>query len=1492
VEQEGTKTNHNPHMVTLAGVLLEGLTSLQRRVEEVYQETLQGVDVRDQALPSIADLALDSLSPQLLRREIRLVEVLQDWRALLVTLKEAPVIVGDHMASLQVAWEALSETHASAYRHCRTLVQLIQYTAQNQTQDDSTECRFVTLLEVLASYGSQWTTPSETVEAFWVRLMQRIPAQVSAIHFRRKAYRVLVSLSWVPSSRGLLAACSFDEKRALGSAAAAVASSNAAVRGHFRKVRAPVTVPLPRHDSVNQILDRLKDETDVCVGVTSELDGVGKTTMAALVASHPSILKVFTVAWLSMTNEWHAQMDYGTYTKHLNCLCEQLALPAPAWPVCEKRFEEAALRTIREENFMRAARARMAEVMRALDKNILLVLDDVTEAQQIELFRFHERQSVIVTATDASLPFDWNVRLDVLSPDEALEVFLAEVQLPFDHVAGGTPEVRRLVDACDSHALTIRTVGRWCRMRCVTAGLGAAIQGVDEAMGPLAEHAWERIEARVDRARLAALKSQEDSSEAAGSDVNDDGDDDESEQDDDPSTLLFDLLSLMMGPDRRDGNGTSVIFVLCFAAMVVVFPEKVPLDVALLLWEQILRDEPLAQQEWTIRGDKDECQRRAWYVAEGLFHMGVVSIVDDDKGQAWIESHHEAYSDFAMVMAKELDLGDTFEETCKGWHKAFVTAYFNQRINGNHQPGEDEANSWEYAVEKLPDHIFRANMLSMAETILADDNFFQARIDAMGWERAIQVHIRDCVQLQQRLEQQLEQSLETLTLSAVFTRTAAMVSDFAEGKAAKANSWTVIQVSRALYDIGIALAEHGYFEDAMIQFEAAQSFIPESQALRASILYAMSWVFLASGDIPEGLQKIKACRLIMESSPEHHPLYKETLQLYADALIEKCEYMEALDTVIKIEEELMKDVEANWIELGSVLKTKGRLLHTVGRLGEATAAYEKSLEWKEQIAENSQGLAATYIALGDVMMEAKQFAGAKDHYENALHTLRELNCNPNHVNYTLTVGKARFLMGDYKASLSFLALAHLSISSAPLLVMDQSAYDLRCIARMFRSRGELETAIVILQESLMLTNHRPGSLERALSLTELGRCYVDKAEPPDAIKSLRQALDIQTDKIPENLQVIETLSTLGHACSIGKDYNGALEYYVKANLLMLRIAPDDTAGLANFLYRKGEVYEAKDERETALENYSESVSVFKQADMNDHVGNAKAMHAIGRMTSMGSLIREAVPYFQEAGRIRRMHFDDAALAETQQALGVLASKIGDHEMAEENLLEALTIRKNKNGDKRLIAETLVALGNNYVFQSNTATATKIYEESLGLLRDDDGSRGSVYFALGNLKVGTDLDVQALPYFRRARDLRASAYGEDDTRVARAALSLALVHFLENQREEASSLLREYILISGRVEKHKVGVGDWHQRTIQFLLAHTLLGDVLFATDQDSALDMWNEACELCGDADLDSDLVDMVVRRLRLNDGSEIDLEPAEEACLRKYIFTVDEPTY
>jgi hypothetical protein len=245
--------------------MTDEIDEVQELLEEWFQEVLQSTDPDGKTLNrSIVDL--DLVSGDCTRPEVSKLDVLQCWRDLINAMKVNEAFL-QYTELITKSLAALEKTHVSAYKHCRCLLELLKNTVLNNEHDDSFECRFITLLEIMTSYSPEWT-PSEQVEAFWVRIMQRLPAKATPINFRRKAYRILVSLTWVPSSKGLLAACSFEDKRSFDPQKAI-----SAVRHHFLRID-PNGFCLPRHDSVNQILDRLKDETDVCVGITSDLDGV------------------------------------------------------------------------------------------------------------------------------------------------------------------------------------------------------------------------------------------------------------------------------------------------------------------------------------------------------------------------------------------------------------------------------------------------------------------------------------------------------------------------------------------------------------------------------------------------------------------------------------------------------------------------------------------------------------------------------------------------------------------------------------------------------------------------------------------------------------------------------------------------------------------------------------------------------------------------------------------------------------------------------------------------------------------------------------------------------------------------------------------------------------------------------------------------------------------------------------------------------------------
>lgn len=1455
---------------------LERLVDLERTVIELYQREADSSSHYERSSSastlSVKDLDLKK-GRQSSRHSIILLEVLQEWRNLVTTMKNERAFLA-YVSNLLVAFRDLPSLDTRLYQHMKTLVKLLTNTVKNRHRDGSTECRFVTLLEVVLSYGKDWR-PSEEVSLFWVRLMQRLDIDIPPVNFRRKAYRILVSLSWVPSSKGLLEACSFEANRQMIDPE----KSPPRVKMQLQKIR---DKPQPRYDCVNQLLDRLKDETGVCVAITSERGGMGKTTLAALVASHPSILRVFKIMWISFSDHDKdginskrlKAMSYDTYKKYLDDMCSQMSISLE-WPPTVKRFEEEALRLIREKSCMYDAKEMFANALSQKEDNFLLILDNVTDASMIEWFRFNKQQSTIVTTPHNNMEgVDWTVDLAPMSEEEAIELFLSEASFPVTHVLGLTSEIRKVVACCDYHPLTVRTVGRWYKLKVVTAGF---VSGMEELLQD-----------------MASLESLDEEIEQK---VNGDKDYDASN--------LFDFLSLMLGPPRLEGQGrTSILFVLCIASMAVVFPNRAPLDSVLLLWEQLLKVESHAIDEMSMAHDPTptEIRKHAFLIAEGLAHMGFV-LVTEREGDPWVEIYHDMYREFAMYMAEEMDVAESFELTAEQWNRAFVTAYFKQRIEGLEEGGND--NSWEYSIENLPSHIFQAKMFPMAETILGEENFFRARIEAMGWDRAVDVHIADCVHLQLALE---KSAGGKCTVSLVFDQTARIIATQAEGSLESSEESFVVQVSRALYKMGVALAENGYYTEAVAQFDSAQNLLPQSQELRASILYGAGWALLAANLSEKALKKIKASRKVMEEYVTDHVLYKEALQLQGEALVGEGEYKEASEFFEGTISALKMTSSANKIELGTTLHKTGRLYMMMGELEKAKSILNECKNWKLDIAENSMDLSSVYSLLGDICIEGRNHSEARGHYEKALSVLDSLRTSPEHVDYLLVVGKLRFLQSEFVGSFQAFATARALISDSPKLFMDKSAYDLRCISKRYKTKGEIDTALSLLNDSLVLTEESPFSLERSAGLHELASCLIEKDEVDEALVCLEQSLEIRIMKLGECVQVLDTLNAIGNVhMSLGA-YDEALAIFDKVNELTNRICPDDVERIAGVLYSIGEVYDAKTDYTEAIEKFDECMNVLKRDRSSDHPHVAKALQRLGDVTASQKDLDVAYDYYCEALRIRQMHSDERLLAETLHSIGVLTRKRKNIEAAREPLLHALEIRR-KLDVHRETGETLLEIGNIFRLQSDIENAISLYEKGLEILDEKDDITGSVHLAMGHAQLWLKKDAEAIASYQRAREIRLLAYGRDSMKTGNVSRSLGLAKYLSNQADDALIQLNEFIRV---VELNDEDEHEEEGDDLDYVLAVILMFDIHRAAGrEEQAQNLIEVAKEVCEESDELKEqfpqLIGMVDRRVelpkeapksgggllaRLNLSDEtatrLSIDKEEEALLRTIPFVDD----
>ena len=1344
-------------------------------------------------------------------------DLLEAWKRLLASLQEE-VVYTDYAASLEralavtlaIATSAAESSSSSADHHqllrcIRTLLDLLTQSVREHARDQSIECRFVTLLEVLLSYEGPYWEPSPEVAAFWVRLLQRIPATIAPVNFRRKAYRVLVSLSWVPSSKGLLEACSFEASKQV-SMQMFDQCRPVFIAQHMGRI-ARGSGPLPRHDSVNQLLDRLKDETDVCVAITSEQMGTGKTTLAGQVATHPSILRVFTVLWLNIVDD-EEPLTYVLYIRYLDELCRQIEATSElplSWPTNVKRFEEPALRRLRERDCMKQAKELMASLIRAHDKNVLLVLDNVRNPAILEWFRFDDpRQSVIVTTPDPNITLDsdWTLELVPMSEEEAVELFLLEAGLPTTHILGCTRELRSMIQRCDCNPLTVRTIARWFQLKNVTAGMIASIEEIMEELDSLSASADE-----------------------LGDSAND------------PNMMLFDILSLMMGPARTDSDAPSSLFVLCFAAYVVVFPDAAPLDAVLLLWEQILKMEPLAIEELGEHCPRENLTRQAWTIAEGLMHMGLLSVMEKDEGTPFVDVHHELYREFAVLMAREMELKETVQETIADWHMAFVTGYLSRKSHGDK---EKQDGSWKYKMEKLPTHMFEGKMASTAEIVLADESFFRARIEALGWKRGIEIQVEDCVALQHEVEAESEMNGTEAKVSTVFCRSAELLQQCLTERTDLSEDEKVQEEAQSLFLLGFSLAETGYIEEALLHLENAEKLSTSSRDLQASILYATGWCLLEANRTDSAKDKINASRKMMEKEANQHGLYKEMLRLFAHALIGTCDYKEAAACFKEALDTMYEDSEVNRIELGATCYMQGRLFYMMGETRMAREALEECVRWKVDNGEISRSLSAAQGILGDVNIELRRISEAKEHYEAALQTLDALDCDEQHLDYRLVHGKLQLLRNDVSGCKQSFDLVRKTIQEVPLTSMlDQSAYDLRHIARAFEMLGEYETTVKVLRESILLTQDRPSSLERAWGMIALGDCLVKRGEDQEALSCYEQALSIQFAKLGEGREVIDTTNMAGSVHLSLKEYDQALHLFTENLDRAKQAIPNDKERIAGIQYLLGEAYDSLGKFDSAAEYFSQCMETLKQDRGKDHLDIAKTLHRLGDVAASQKDTDKAFDFYSQALNIRRMHFDERIIADTLHCVGVLCRKSNDLELAREALLEALEIR-NRLKSHYESCETMLEIANCYRLDSQYDKATEILAEGLAMFQDqEEDLRGLVRLAMGHVKLSQGDYAGASNEFEVARRQLLALHGKDDLQAGSAALRLGLVHFLMGQCYEALIHLEDW----GRVCE-QAGAGS-SLSTFDFACSQLLLGDIFeFRGETDRARDSWIRAKEV------------------------------------------------
>lgn len=1299
------------------------LEELQLKIQEVLEEELWSNErprlygaLTSKFSASVRDLGLQADSSA--DNRVSRTELMEFWQSLVQSLFSHQVFL-QYTPELERFFVSLNLDDDSDWEDIKTVLDLMTETVINHDKDPSTECRYVTLMEILTTYGPNWNI-SQQVQRVWEAQDQYLDPSVSSEEFRQNAYVMLMLLTWVPGSVGLRQACSIPGEESIDEDEVPLA-----VESVFDQIRSN---PLPRHDAIHRILNHLETEDNATIAISSTVDesrfhessrrchGIGKTTIAAMMASSPQVQADYDVLWLRLKH-WSGDegtLTYEHYVEYLNALCEQLDLERD-WSQPMRILGERALQKKREEEKMFLLKTEMAHLLRDKTSDLLLILDDVRNDQEIEWFRFLEQQSLIVTTQSHSLSVTWTFDVELLTEEEALELFLTEADYPPDVTLGSSVEAKSVVQRCGYHPLTIRMVARWFALKKATAGLVKALEELDQEL------------------RTCTAKLRHSHSHKAN-----------------PQFILKEVMNLILSPVLTAGGHPTSLMKTCLSSMAVVFEQPVPREAVLLLWEALLQTEPLAIAELGDHLSPGKVRKRVRFILKAFTSLGLLADYEKD-GEPYLEICLESQLDYAKSLAREIDFGVDETETAVRWHKAFVAAYLAKEADIEAEGLGDLCRK--YAIEKLVLHMIRAGKLKKAVKLLANDNFLVERFTTKDFEAGTRLHLEDCKELLNAMESDGDWGKDPFeTVASIYIKVVAFIIFEAQGQ----DDEQIHQAGVAVHEFCFALAEHGYSPEAVSQYKSALKLVPKRSPISFVLLYGLGALNLVCNDHTNALKNLNEClKGMVQNEATTGMLYSEALLLKGDALMAQCDYEEALQFYDDSINALLADSINNRVEIGIAIYRKGMLHFARGEQDEATRVLGDAIALKLKIGESSANLATAYYFIGHLFAEQKRNSEAMDSFEKALRVMKENIDEVDNADVYLTTGKLCELRDDIDGCLDAFDLALKEIREVPRMEMDRALHDLRTIASVSASLGDCVGALPIFDEGLDLAEDRPHSLERASLLFDLASCESKQGDYKDSVNHLKKSLKIRRDKLGVSGVVIQTLEKIGATYKAMEQPDEALSYYTEALDASEIMYGEDNEKVASLLYLLGDIKESTNDNLEALANYEECLEMRRRNLEITSVLIAETLERIAPLYMQQGNYETTYLCYAEALDIRQASSkpDDPALAETFYRIGMAARKRGDCERALHFLLDALHIWE-KHEQQRQMCEALLEVGHVHRQVTDHESARGCYEKCLEIVYENygksDNMASDILLALGQLHRNNGAVVQALECFEKGK----------------------------------------------------------------------------------------------------------------------------------------------
>ena len=627
---------------------------------------------------------------------------------------------------------------------------------------------------------------------------------------------------------------------------------DASLLSHFTSIRNSIESPLGLSAtnvvSISSVPESLNDPN--ALGVA----GVGKTTLAAMVAEHPDVRRYFIdgVAWIYLGDQ---ELNYNRYTLCLRELVAQLdfydGIPLFA-ELLHTPGDNFSKRKRREEGFMIYARDTIADLLK--DRSVLIILDDVCFEPDMDWFDFapmpdestHSQGDncalVITTRRRFLLPAADTVEIDMLDEADAITLLIQESGQLSHTLMAESKEARSVVRECANHPLAVKSIGRWLNLKHATAGVTNSV---------------EEIHSEVIKSMDKILKS----GDNTGTD------------------MMYEILSTSLSPAINGGPTNIIKF--CFAAFIMVFCDRnhfsefeltepnpiIPMNIAELLFQTLLEtyEVSLLKKGSLFYAQKKEA---AVLIPEALSALGILKVItydaeeDPDDEQKYLQVMHSIHHEYGVYLAHDdLSLKDFTKDAERQWNRALVDAYLSHVREWD---WDLEEVGHCYMLEMIVSHMIRGAMYNVAANLLAEKTFIRGRLRSLGRDNCTKRHIKDCEMLCKKLKERVprDSNLQALhVMKHVFQALGRELTINTEKYTEDAKVKNV-EVARAHSEIGFSLSENRCWDAAIAHWEISQELLMLSLGsveVVAGILYNIGVVYSELNEYEQALNNLKQC---------------------------------------------------------------------------------------------------------------------------------------------------------------------------------------------------------------------------------------------------------------------------------------------------------------------------------------------------------------------------------------------------------------------------------------------------------------------------------------------------------------------------------------------------------------------------------------------------------------------------------------------------------